>query len=361
VLIGTGWAAFEGDAGDNRPHSHYALQLALGRGAPVVVALARGSTITAPGVLIGADCVHALAPGRARLLYLERESERGRALARRCPDGIAALDAATVSTLHANWPDSSEDRSLGNLWRALLPRSAAPSSPSRGAARVCAVIASLPARVARPVDPERLAVEAALSRDRFAHVFKAQTGLALRPYLRWLRLIRALGGTALGSDLTTAAHDAGFADAAHLSRTMRRHFGIALSQIVASLRDSGVIMLLYLKQAWQRRLAAGEPQTLETLMAAVREGAVQRVRPKAMTVAVILAGLLPILLGTGAGSEVMQRIAAPMVGGMITAPLLSMLVIPVAFVLMRRRGLGSNTGTGPGRSSRIDARTGDAA
>ena len=64
-----------------------------------------------------------------------------------------------------------------------------------------------------------------------------------------------------------------------------------------------------------------------------------RVRPKAMTVAVILAGLLPIMLGTGTGSEVMQRIAAPMVGGMITAPLLSMFVMPVAYFLLRRRGL----------------------
>ena len=68
---------------------------------------------------------------------------------------------------------------------------------------------------------------------------------------------------------------------------------------------------------------------------AIREGAVLRVRPKAMTVAVILAGL-PIMWGSGTGSEVMQRIAAPMVGGMITAPLLSMFVIPAAYLLMRR-------------------------
>ena len=69
----------------------------------------------------------------------------------------------------------------------------------------------------------------------------------------------------------------------------------------------------------------------------IREGAVLRVRPKAMTVAVILAGLFPIMWGTGTGSEVMQRIAAPMVGGMITAPLLSMFVIPAAYLLMRRK------------------------
>ena len=73
---------------------------------------------------------------------------------------------------------------------------------------------------------------------------------------------------------------------------------------------------------------------------AIEEGAVLRVRPKAMTVAVIIAGLLPIMLSAGTGSEVMQRIAAPMVGGMITAPLLSLFVVPVIYLLWKRRQLG---------------------
>ncbi|MCM2276167.1 MAG: efflux RND transporter permease subunit [Candidatus Didemnitutus sp.] len=109
---------------------------------------------------------------------------------------------------------------------------------------------------------------------------------------------------------------------------------IALAGVAA---EFGVIMLLYLKQAWFARL--DEDKTGEAdLLDAIREGAVLRVRPKAMTVAVILAGLFPIMWGAGTGSEVMQRIAAPMVGGMITAPLLSMFVIPAAYLLMRRRG-----------------------
>jgi Cu(I)/Ag(I) efflux system membrane protein CusA/SilA len=98
-------------------------------------------------------------------------------------------------------------------------------------------------------------------------------------------------------------------------------------------------MLIYLKHAFEQRLAAGAPANERTLIEAIEEGAVLRVRPKAMTVAVILAGLAPIMWSAGTGSEVMQRIAAPMIGGMITAPLLSMLVIPVAYYLMRRRGL----------------------
>ena len=78
---------------------------------------------------------------------------------------------------------------------------------------------------------------------------------------------------------------------------------------------------------------------LDDLIEAIEEGAVLRVRPKAMTVAVIIAGLLPIMFGGGTGSEVMRRIAAPMVGGMITAPMLSMLVLPAAYLLIHRRAL----------------------
>ncbi|GHD58610.1 efflux RND transporter permease subunit [Jeongeupia chitinilytica] len=108
---------------------------------------------------------------------------------------------------------------------------------------------------------------------------------------------------------------------------------IALAGVSA---EFGVIMLLYLKQALEQR----DGDDAETVKAAIVEGAVQRVRPKVMTVATILVGLFPILWGSGAGSEVMSRIAAPMAGGMITAPLLSMFVIPAAYLLMRQRRKG---------------------
>ncbi|AOH87119.1 cation transporter (plasmid) [Sphingomonas panacis] len=110
---------------------------------------------------------------------------------------------------------------------------------------------------------------------------------------------------------------------------------IALAGVSA---EFGVVMLIYLKHALEERGADPDAGEIE---AAVREGALLRVRPKAMTVAVILAGLLPILLGSGAGSEVMSRIAAPMIGGMLTAPLLSMFVLPAAYLLLRRRRVSS--------------------
>ena len=106
---------------------------------------------------------------------------------------------------------------------------------------------------------------------------------------------------------------------------------IALAGVSA---EFGVVMLIYLKQALEAR---GDKPDAEEVKQAVREGALLRIRPKAMTVAVILAGLFPILIGEGAGSEVMRRIAAPMVGGMLSAPLLSLFVVPAAYYLLRRR------------------------
>jgi Cu(I)/Ag(I) efflux system membrane protein CusA/SilA len=113
---------------------------------------------------------------------------------------------------------------------------------------------------------------------------------------------------------------------------------IALAGVAA---EFGVVVLIYLDQAIERFLAEGRLLNLDDLKQAISEGAVLRVRPKAMTVAVIIAGLLPIMFGGGTGSEVMQRIAAPMVGGMITAPLLSMFVIPAAYLLMQGRKVGA--------------------
>jgi Cu(I)/Ag(I) efflux system membrane protein CusA/SilA len=108
---------------------------------------------------------------------------------------------------------------------------------------------------------------------------------------------------------------------------------IALAGVAA---ETGVVMLLYLEHAWRDRLARGEV-TVTALREAIVEGALLRLRPKLMTVVTIMAGLLPIMVGRGTGSEVMRRIAAPMVGGMVSATLLTLLVIPSAFLLWHGR------------------------
>ncbi|HVE51297.1 MAG TPA: efflux RND transporter permease subunit [Casimicrobiaceae bacterium] len=119
---------------------------------------------------------------------------------------------------------------------------------------------------------------------------------------------------------------------------------IALAGVAA---EFGVVMLVYLKNAWDRRMRTGVHASEASLRQAIEEGAALRLRPKAMTVAVIIAGLLPIMWGEGTGSEVMQRIAAPMVGGMVTAPVLSLFVIPAAWLLMMRRTLGRRAAAAP--------------
>ena len=113
---------------------------------------------------------------------------------------------------------------------------------------------------------------------------------------------------------------------------------IALAGVAA---ETGVVMLIYLDNAWrdvsERRRAEKKPVTRDNLRGAIMEGAVERVRPKVMTVAAIMAGLLPILWSAGTGSEVMQRIAVPMIGGMISSTVLTLLVIPAIFALVKGR------------------------
>jgi Cu(I)/Ag(I) efflux system membrane protein CusA/SilA len=113
--------------------------------------------------------------------------------------------------------------------------------------------------------------------------------------------------------------------------------GVGMIALAGVSSEFGVVMLVYLRQTLVERTGADGAASPADVEEAVRQGAALRVRPLAMTVAVILAGLLPILFGHGAGSEVMSRIAAPMIGGMVTAPPLTMLVVPAAFLLMRRR------------------------
>ncbi|OLK38412.1 efflux RND transporter permease subunit, partial [Xanthomonas oryzae] len=115
---------------------------------------------------------------------------------------------------------------------------------------------------------------------------------------------------------------------------------IALAGVAA---ETGVVMLIYLEQALTevgaRRAAEGRALTQQDLHAAIMEGAVERVRPKMMTVVAIMAGLLPIMWSTGTGSEIMQRIAVPMIGGMISSTLLTLIVIPAIFGLVKGSGL----------------------
>ncbi len=130
---------------------------------------------------------------------------------------------------------------------------------------------------------------------------------------------------------------------------------IALAGVAA---ETGVVMLIYLDHAWEaikaKHAAQGSKPGVADLYAAVMEGAVERVRPKMMTVVAIMAGLLPIMWGSGTGSEVMRRIAAPMVGGMISSTVLTLIVIPAIYALVKEFSItrgGTQIGPQPGAAS----------
>lgn len=238
ALMGVGWATFAGAVGDNREHAHHALQLVVAETGDIAVWIRGRGEVRAPAVLLAADVVHRLLPGPARLLYLDRESQAGRALSPTCVAGARGLSADERAAVLAAWPQPPQP----DLRPVLAALGLTPPSPvplgERGD-RVQQLLESLATEVDDDDSLEALAARVALSPSRFRHRVRALVGMPLRPYLRWLRLRRALMVAATGESLTRAAQDAGFADAAHLTRTMQRHFGVAPSDVVTALRKGG--------------------------------------------------------------------------------------------------------------------------
>lgn len=236
VGLGDGWAVFAGRIGDNQPHRHHALQLVIADPEPLSVWVDGHGLHLTPGLLIAADRRHRLFPGGARLLFIDRESAAGRALALRCSQGIRWLTGVEIQAVLAAWPVSSNE-SLAPLLTLFGVEARASPSPTPEHDRVAHILSTLPDRLDQMLSLERLARMAALSASRFRQRARAQVGMPLRSYLRWLRLQRALALAAAGRSLTDAAADAGFADAAHLTRTTQAHFGVAPSDILAALRS----------------------------------------------------------------------------------------------------------------------------
>lgn len=236
TAMGDGWACFSGLAGDNATHTHHALQLVVAPAGEVALWITGAGEVSAPAVLIGADIAHRLHPGPVHLLFIDRESVVGRSVTRVCTAGFLPLSKNDRRVLLESWADPAVLRQrLLPLVEASLP--AAQTSLSRDSGeRVRRLIEALPHRPSLDGDLQRLAAEVALSPSRFSHRVKELVGMPVRPYLRWLRLRRALTLAANGASLTQAAQDAGFSDAAHLTRTVRRHFGVAPSDILDALR-----------------------------------------------------------------------------------------------------------------------------
>ncbi|MES2631600.1 MAG: AraC family transcriptional regulator [Pseudomonadota bacterium] len=233
----TGVCGFIGDGGGSapiEPHSHYAIQLAIGWPSGLRVQFGRhGPWQACAAALLPSRAVHSIdvtGCSMSVVLFIEPETPEGRALAARLHEQPEFLDAATVAAdagrlEHAWRVDKSYD-AVKAIGLQLVERlsGAAPREPSD--ARVLAAIDSIRDRVNESISLTEVAKAANLSPDRFRHLFVEQTGMPLRTYVLWRRLLHVWTLLMAGETLSSAAHAAGFADSAHLSRTARTMFGL---------------------------------------------------------------------------------------------------------------------------------------
>lgn len=227
--MGLGWGEFVGVTGDNAPHSHHAVQVLLSE-QPQPLWTAASGWQDVRGALLGPELRHHLSSNGepVRLIYVEPHSGAGRQLMTALDDGLRVLAVDECKTAQRTLETAdAPDRALAEL---LLPASEG-SRQNDGDSDIETWIAALPTSLPDRLTAADCARQLGLSSSRFLHRFRAHTGLPLRPYLRWLRLLVALRAAMQGASLTDAAHAAGFSDAAHFTRTFRRHFGMAPSAL----------------------------------------------------------------------------------------------------------------------------------
>lgn len=222
-----------GPGSQTQTHRHHCMHVALAREGTLAVSIEGAPSVHVPGVWVGPNVAHAIdARGvDLLLLFVEPESREGRVL-RRHATPSRLLDDAACRQLRARWPvrrGTFRDESFATAVFAALEveRQAPPSLLHPGVARALAALRE--AENALPV--AQLARISRLSPGRLGHVFAEQIGIPPRRYLLWTRLQRAAGAIAAGRPITEAAHAAGFADGAHLARTMRRMFGTTAAEL----------------------------------------------------------------------------------------------------------------------------------
>lgn len=229
----------EGGGGPISPHSHYAIQLVIGIPTGLRVRFGRHGEWQ--------PCAAALVPSRAThsidvdgcdisaVLFIEPETPEGRALTARLQGRLEVLDAGQVaafaSCLEQAWRRDKSHQAVGDACHQLVQALAGTSTREPSDPRVLAAVASIRQRIDQPVSLAELAQAAHLSPGRFRHLFVEETGMPLRTYVLWRRLLHVWTLVMQGETLSTAAHAAGFADSAHLSRTARTMFGLPPSAL----------------------------------------------------------------------------------------------------------------------------------
>lgn len=239
-VIRPGWQLYVGAVGKAAEHAHHAIQIVVADG-PLVLLDGTGRRHGCTAAVIPANIPHAIAEGspRAVMLYVEPESVVGRAVTERiigdpvsaCSwiDSGPAVDVAALSDLAADPPEALVGRILAALGIDL------PATPGRAVHPALErAIRYLPTILDGPVRVAAVATEVGISAGRLRTLFAEEIGLSFRRYVLWLRLQRAVESVLGGSTLTEAAHAAGFADSAHLTKVARRTFGLAPSQLAKS-------------------------------------------------------------------------------------------------------------------------------
>ena len=237
VFLEAGWLLYDGPVAPTAPHAHHAFQIVLASDPPLRI-IAASHELDVTTCVIPPDASHAFASAapRAVLLYVAPESREGRQLAKRLADEFepsawihAAIDLTEgTATPIVSWVEARRVRDA--VIARLVPEEtrARPWPPA-----IQRLVTTLPDRLDAPLRFAALARELEVSESRLGHLITEHVGVPFRPYVLWLRLQRAAAELAHGRTLTEAAHHAGFAYGAHLSRVFRRMFGIAPSELSA--------------------------------------------------------------------------------------------------------------------------------
>jgi AraC-like DNA-binding protein len=220
-------------------HAHHAIQLTFSVGGSFSFRIA-GAVVPGPAVVIAPDIPHAYDPdGRNAMIFIEPESRAGRAVLRDLGGRpVAKVDPAILpdaaARLSCIWQDPRpEPAALAATGQDMLARFAgSDTAPADIDGRIARVLRAIAADPAPMLAAPAAAGIACLSESRFSHLFAQEVGLAFRTYMLWRRLTVAVDRIAAGASLTAAAHDAGFADSAHFSRTFLRTFGIPASLLL---------------------------------------------------------------------------------------------------------------------------------
>jgi AraC-like DNA-binding protein len=236
MAIDIGWGWFQGSIGDNHPHAHHALQIVFAD-KPISVWTPESEWNSHHGFIIGSNQLHQLAAdsSKAMLIYVEPDSHAGRLIQKRMagqPLVVLQYDeqhklSALTSVLESVAFNACIESSLSMHNHQHVPRELD--------ALMSQAIQTIQDRTDGGFQAHELASQSSLSLSRFQHRFKQHTGLAVRPFLRWRRLLLAMTHMQAGHSMSDAAYAAGFSDAAHMSRTMRRHFGISPRDVAALL------------------------------------------------------------------------------------------------------------------------------